>query len=352
MRIVATPSGLLIEPCPKKFREIPYSTCVRTARKYLRLRDFLHYGSQLIPERIESETWSMAWAYIREVDDIVDRPNVDAAAILRSEWEKVEEALAGGVACREGKGLLRHAWLDRFFENLFEYYDSREVNRVLETIRKLYESALMDAYRRGRLLSRREMMKLICYKAVAFFDLYFTLARFRMGAYAPKLAELLGVGLGMLDDILDAFYDLESGYINLTREDLEELQALAHPNDQEMIKKLLANRRFLRAKALYILKVLLRARSIAWKLRDPLARNLVLRLTEVFAAPILEGRFVPGAKYFFKGGRILLKLLPSDEMLAYEIGHKLVKKLLSIPQLTPALIKLWIRLVEEPGKQR
>lgn len=66
--------------------QLSYDAAVCTARKLLRARDFLHYGSQLIPERTESETWSMAWAYVREVDDVVDSLSaVEAREVLRRE---------------------------------------------------------------------------------------------------------------------------------------------------------------------------------------------------------------------------------------------------------------------------
>ncbi len=56
---------------------------------------------------------------------------------------------------------------------------------------------------------------------------------------------------------------------------------------------------------------------------------------------------MPGATYFFKGGRLLLKLLPDDEMMAYEVGHRMIKTLLSVPQLAPTLVKVWAKITEE-----
>ena len=309
---------------------IPYRAAVRTARRFLRRRDFLHYGSQLVPERVESETWSLAWAYIREVDDVIDSIDRETArVVLKEEWMKVRELTEGGEL-REPK-LLRDSWLTYFFGNLEKYYDDEERGKVYRVIRELYWSALLDMARRGRVLDSKEMLRLVRYKAAAFFKLYFTLGRLRMEGYEDKIAELLGIALGLLDDFLDALYDIRTGYINLTR---EELGASLSGGLAESARK----------RGIAILRLLMRARQIAARIRNPLTRKTVLRLTEAFAAPILEGRFVPGAIYLFKGGELLLKLLPDDEMMAYEVGHRIIGTLLSVPQLAPTLVKVWARL--------
>jgi len=309
---------------------IPYGAAVRTARRFLRRRDFLHYGSQLVLERIESETWSLAWAYIREVDDVVDSTDRETARnVLREEWVKVRELTEGGEL-REPR-LLRDSWLTYFLGNLEKYYDDEEREKVYRVVRELYWSALLDTARRGKVLDREEMLRLVRYKAAAFFKLYFTLGRLRMEGYEDKIAELLGIALGLLDDFLDALYDIRTGYVNLTK---EELNAFLSEGLAESA----------RGRGLAILRLLMRARQIAAKIRNPLARRTVLRLTEAFAAPILEGRFVPGAIYLFKGGRLLLRLLPDDEIVAYEVGHRIIGTLLSVPQLAPTLVKVWVRL--------
>ena len=315
---------------------VTYTAAVRSARAYLRKRDFLHYGSQLIPEKTGSETWSLAWAYIREVDDVIDTvPSATADQVLEEEWAKVEEALEGGL--EPPYRMLRDPWLAYLFANLRRYYTDREIEKALQAIRELYWSAVMDAARRGRALTAEEMARLLRYKAASFFKLYFTLSRFNMQGYEDKIAELLGLALGMLDDFLDALYDIKTGYINLTREELEAVRASGYA---EALLKVAPRR------GRAILKLLMRARQLAMQVRGPLARKTVLRLTEAFAAPILEGRFVPGATYFFKGGKLLLKILPEDEIKAYEVGHRLVKTLLSLPQLAPALIKVWIKITD------
>ena len=337
--LVRGPLGLVLaEPI-----DISYEAAVRAARKFLRNRDFLHYGSQLIPERLESETWSLAWAYVREVDDVID--SIDgrsARAVLAREWERVRVAVGRGAY--EGSRLIRDYWLTYFFRNLGEHYSEGEWKKVYSAIRELYLSALIDAARRGRILTPGEMVKLLKYKAVAFFKLYFTLGRFKLNGYEDKLAELLGLALGLLDDFLDALYDLKVGYVNLTSDEIAALRERGAGMQPPASKTRLQWPRAAKRRGLAILKLLMKARHIAHRVRNPLARKTILRLTEAFAAPILEGRFVPGAIYFFKGGKLLLKLLPRDEMLAYEVGHRMIGTLLSIPQLTPALVKLWVKL--------
>ena len=323
-----------------------YTFRVISARKYLRLRDFLHYLSQLVPERVESETWSLAWAYIRNIDDVIDRPSLTTNAqqrILEEEWSLVKRLINNsGEVALESKNL-RHHWLQQFIRNLYDHYDKDERRKILEVVENLYQSAVLDAQRRWRILSEQEMRRLLYLKAVRFFELYFLLGRIKLQGYLTKLAELLGLGLGMLDDILDALYDWRGGYINLTLEDLEKTGIKVDPRDKLLLRAFI-DQKVLHYKAAQILRLLLRARIIGWKIKDPLARNLILRLTEVFAAPILEGRFIPGSKYFFKGGKLIFKVLPRDEMLAYEVGHRMVKKLIRIPQLAPSLVKLWVKM--------
>ncbi|TFG04485.1 hypothetical protein EU538_12260 [Candidatus Thorarchaeota archaeon] len=87
------------------------------------------------------------------------------------------------------------------------------------------------------------------------------------------------------------------------------------------------------------MSLLLRARRLARQIRQQVVRALILRLTEIFAAPILEGRLIPGQSYFFKGGRIADMLLPNNESLAYKLGHRLIGLFLSVPQVLPSLMK-------------
>lgn len=46
----------------------------------------------------------------------------------------------------------------------------------------------------------------------------------------------------------------------------------------------------------------------------------------------------------------MLQLLPEDERVAYEVGHRIIKAFLSIPQVRPTLLAVWMRLVSEEGK--
>lgn len=343
MRLVRDGLGFRLYAEPS---QVTGRLAVCTARKYLRGMGFLHYSSQLVPERLGSEAWATAWAYIREIDDVVDRPGLtrdQALSILEGEWEVVERCLEGSYEFRPGDPI-RYLWLKRFIELEEEHYGGS----ARPLIRELYESAVMDALRKGRVLSRRELRRLLERKAVAFFRLYFTISELDLGPYRDEIAEALGLALGMLDDALDLAYDLRSGYINVSREDLEELELVAHVRDRGFVRELV-RRGYYHALGVDILRLLLRARSLAWRLRSRLVRNFVLRLTEAFAAPVLEGRFAPGGRYFFKGGRLLLRLLPRDEEVAYRIGHRLVSAALSVPQLPSFLVRAWLRMVRREG---
>ena len=82
------------------------------------------------------------------------------------------------------------------------------------------------------------------------------------------------------------------------------------------------------------MSLLIKARQLSRHVRSRYVRSFLLRLSEVFAGPILEGRFIPGQKYFFRGGRLANLLLPKNESLAYKIGHRLMSIFLRYPQLS------------------
>jgi len=345
VEVKLTPLGLYVLDYSED--ELSYSFIVNSARKYLRKRDFLHYASQFVPCRIGSETWSLAWAYIREVDDVIDSPlnAFKRLEIIEKEWEIVED-IRRNTFVEKPPLPFRYFWLNQFIENIELYYSSSERQKIWSTVHGLYESAVLDAKRYMKVVPRKLMYKLLEKKAVCFFRLYFLVGKLNLEKYLDDIAECLGLALGMLDDILDILYDWRSGYINITAEDLEEIGLKYDPRDRNFIEKIL-EKKVIHKKSLEILKLLFKARALAWKLRDNIVKKLVLRLTEVFAAPILEGRFLPGEKYFFKGGHLLLKILPENEEAAYEIGHRFISFILSVPQISPLLIKTWIRLIEK-----
>ena len=321
-------------------KDPPYVFKVSTARKYLRHRDFLTYGSQLVPEKIGSETWSLAWAYIRQVDDILDDPKMTTDKcneFLENEIQIVIDSFNNSYEFKPGEPL-RHLWANQFIENIYKYYD----NRIRKIVWDLYESAVLDIKRKSKVLTTKEMRKLLYKKAVCFFKLYFLLGKFNFGKYLNDLAETLGLALGMLDDALDMIYDYKSKYINITKEELMELGINVDPSDKDFIKQLI-KKGYYNYKSYQIMRLLLRARKLARKIRSIYLRNLILRLTEVFASPILEGRFLPGQQYLFKGGRILKALLPENEMVAYKIGHQLMKAALLFPQTFPRLFNAFFK---------
>lgn len=319
-----------------------YRLAVNTARAYLRRRDFLTYGSQLVPERLGSESWSLSWAYIRRIDDIIDSPQIsreEMREILEHEADIVNAALNNAYVYN-WKHPRRYLWIYWFAENINNYYDEG----VRKIIWDLYESAVMDLRRKGRVISMREMRDLLNKKAVRFLQLYFRIGQLDLGKYADPIAECLGLALGMLDDLVDFIYDLKSGYINITREELEEFGIDADPRNPDFINKVLRSP-FFERRSRKILALLLKTRKIAYHLRDSLIKSLILRLTEILARPILSGKPLPGQKYVFRFGKVLNAILPQDETLAYEIGHRIMKIALKIPQISPSVFKAVIRKI-------
>ncbi len=159
MRIYSDATQLILEIGNKeKMDIIPYNFKVNSARKFLRKKGFLHYGSQLVPEKIGSETWSLAWAYIREIDDIIDAPYLTTSQqldILSKEFEIIELSLENAYKL-SSKQPLRHIWLNQFLENEEKYYNGK----LKPIIKELYESAIIDAKRKNIILNDYEMKNL------------------------------------------------------------------------------------------------------------------------------------------------------------------------------------------------
>jgi len=328
-------------------KRISYEFKVHTAFKYLRNRDFLHYGSSFVPEMIGAHTWTLAWAYIREIDDIIDYPSYSyefKMQILKREKETIEDVFANRFEFKPNMPF-RYMWLEQFLDNVNKYYDPSVLNIIWE----LYQSAIRDVNRQFKILSQDEMYTLVYQKATCFFKLYFTLGQFDLGEHLNELADTLGRGLGILDDALDFVADYKAGYINVTKEELKILGIDVPPEDEKFVDELI-KRGYYTLKSIEVMKLFLRAREIAREIRNPIFRNLILRLTEIFAAPILEGRFFPGQRYFFKGEKILNKILPYNEHAAYRIGHKLIGYILKIPQVSPSLFDAFRRAMFTDGK--
>lgn len=321
--------------CPAPKDSNIYTSTVNSARAYLRNRDFLTYASQLVPRQIGSETWSLAWGYIRLFDDMLDAPGLNrqqAVEIMQREHIVVERGFAGNLSV-DKSAPIRHKWLSQFFDNERRFYDGR----AMKVVKDLYESAWEDVARKDKLVSQKDMDRLLYKKARSFFKLYFILSDFNLGNCINELSYTLGMGLGILDDLLDIRQDYEASYVNVTKEELQQLGVNLEPEDKTFLKSILdAGYTTLRAKK--IMTFLLRARRLAKQIRQATARALVLRLTEIFAAPILEGRLIPGQKYFFKGGHLANSILPQNESLAYKFGHKFIRLFLTIPQVLPSLL--------------
>ena len=321
---------------PHTYGTTRYVATVNSARRYLRNRDFLTYASQLVPEPVGSETWSLAWGYMRRFDDMLDAPTLSKKAafnLLEQERSVVEPGFAGDLEV-SSNAPIRHRWLAQFFDNERKHYSGK----ALPVVKDLYESAWGDVERKGIMLSQREMDKLTYKKARCFFKLYFILGDFDLGGHLDDFSYLLGMGLGMLDDMLDVAQDYEAGYVNITREEMEALGVDLEPGDQDFVKQII-DAGYMTLKSKKILSFMLKARELTRCIRTPLVSNFLLRLTEIFAAPILEERMVPGQRYFFKGGRIADFILPENESVAYKVGHRFIKFFLMYPQVISPFFK-------------
>ena len=307
-----------------------YTTTVNSVRHYLRKRDFLTYAFQLIPEPVGSETWSLASGYIRQFDDIIGSPTLtknDALTILEQEQEIMELGFEGNLKVPR-TAPIRHLWLAQFFDNERKYYGGE----ALQVVKILNECAWSNVSRKGKILSQKDMDIHMYKKTSNFFKLYFILGDFDLRGYIDDFSYLLGMGLGMLDDILDMVSDYEGGYVNITREEMESLGIDLEPEDKGFLQQVIeSGYHTLRAKK--IMSVLLRARRLTRYVRVPLVRSLLLRLTDIFASPILENKLIPGQRFFFKGSRMIDRFLPKNESIAYKIGHKFIRSVLMYPKL-------------------
>ncbi|MHA1247093.1 MAG: hypothetical protein ACTSPE_07180 [Candidatus Thorarchaeota archaeon] len=322
-------ASVLTLPLPRE--SVHYEAVVNSARAYLRRRDFLTYATQLVPEPVGSETWTLAWGYMRQFDDMLDSAAINktqAMNLLEDERVVVDRFFSGDFTIPP-RAPIRHKWLSQFFDNERKFYHGD----ALKVVKDLYESAWGDVERRGVILSEREMRDLLYKKARSFFKLYFILSDFDLGGYIDEFSYLFGMGLGMLDDILDLAEDYSAGYVNITREEMEELGVDLDPEDEDFLKRII-DAGYLTYKSKKIMSLLIKARQLSRRVRSRYVRSFLLRLSEVFAGPILEGRFIPGQKYFFRGGRLANLLLPKNESLAYKIGHRLMSIFLRYPQLS------------------
>lgn len=313
-----------------------YTATVNSVRHYLRKRDFLSYAFQLIPEPVGSETWSLAWGYVRQFDDIIGSPTLttnDALNLLEQEREIVESGFEGNLKVPH-TAPIRHLWLAQFFDNERKYYGGE----ALQVVEDLYECAWSDVARKGKVLSQKDMDVLLYKKTRNFFKLYFILGDFDLRGYIDDFSYLLGMGLGMLDDVLDMVSDHEVGYVNITREEMESLGIDLEPEDKGFLERVIeSGYQTLRAKK--IMSVLLRARRLTRRVRVPLVRALLIRLTDIFAAPILEKKLIPGQRFFFKGSSLADRFLPENESTAYRIGHKFIRFFLMYPKVVSVFFR-------------
>ena len=222
---------------PFTYGSSQYTATVNSVRHYLRNRDFLSYAFQLIPEPVGSETWSLALGYVRQVGDIISTPTMtksDTLDLLQQEREVVELGVDGDLRVRY-TAPVRHSWLAQFFDNERKYYEGE----ALQVAEDLFECAWSDVERKGRFLSQRDMGELLYNKTRNFFKLYFILGDFDLEGQIDNFSDLLGMGLGMLDDVLNMSTDYESGYVNITREEMESLGIDFDPEDQDFLQRVM-----------------------------------------------------------------------------------------------------------------
>ncbi len=307
-----------------------YATTVNSVRHYLRGRDFLTYAFQLIPEPVGSETWSLAWGYIQQFDDIISSPTLtknNALNILEQEQEILKLGFEGNLKVPH-TAPIRHLWLAQFFDNERKYYGGE----ALQVVKNLYECPWSDVERKGKILSQKARDILLQKKISNFFKLYFILGDFDLRGHIDDFSYLLGMGLGMLDDVLDMVSDYKVGYVNITRDEMESLGIDLEPEDEGFLQQVIESEyQALRAKK--IMSVLLGARELTQHIRVPLVRALLIRLTDIIAAPILENRLIPGQRFFFKGSSLVNRFLPKNEAIAYRIGHKFIRFFLMHPKV-------------------
>ncbi len=229
---------------------------------------------------------------------------------------------------------IHHLWLAQFFDNERKYYGGE----ALQVVKNLYECAWSDVARKGKILSQKDMDTLLYKKTSNFFKLYFILGDFDLRGHIDDFSYLLGMGLGMIDDVLDMVSDYEVGYVNITREEMESLGIDLEPEDKGFLQQVIdSGYQTLRAKK--IMSVLLRARRLIRCVHVPLVRALLIQLTDIFVAPILEKKLIPGQRLFFKGSSLVDRFLPKNESIAYRIGHKFIRFFLIYPKVVSVFFR-------------
>ena len=303
-----------------------YKFAVNSARKFLRNTDSFSYSSQLIPPRVGSETWSLAWGFVLDVYELLRNPMISrefAYDIINREISVVLDTYNNEYKFRLGHPT-RYIWAKYFTNNLHAKYE----NSLRKNILSIYKDILNGLVNISRNFHRSSLFRV---RITDVLKLYFLLGKFDLDKYAHALAECLGLALSMLEDLINMLTTIKK------KEGRFQLE-------QEYIWERFSENN------IHIIAFLLKARKLAKNLRSDLLRSLIFRLTEIAAKPLLVGKIVPWQNYIARIGRVLSLILPSNELIAYEIGHRLIRFLLNIPQLDPRLFKIAVKTVLVPRK--
>ncbi|RLI58351.1 MAG: hypothetical protein DRO93_10035 [Candidatus Thorarchaeota archaeon] len=321
-----------------------YVATVNSARRYLRHRTLPTYISQLVPGPIGSETWSLAWAYVRRFDDLVDKyllENDTALDFIEGEREVLDQCFAGRLTIPR-RSPLRHRWLLQYFENQNRFY-TEDVRYLIEG---LYSSALDDLSRRGRVIDCRTMRDLLIKKSVYFFKLFFVLGRFKLGSIRDRIAYALGMAVGQADDLLDFVEDYQQGFVNATTEELEALGVIPNPTNGYFIRELFEHGYWELNKAQIRAAFERALRSIRY-LKERYVRSFLTLLSGAFSAAIEKMPSLDTAlpSFSVKIPRPTLSIpLPSNESLAYRIGHRIITAALCFPEVVERLVGRFLKV--------
>ncbi len=293
-----------------------YREAFQSASSYIRKQDFIHYFPIIAqPTDIGNECMAFLWAAIHCYDDLTDE--IDLTLDQKDElhvniYETAHEMYNNSFDIEKADGDLMK-WLYFYIGNDLEYgFDTYRYLRLL------YESNVEDHERRGKIYTNKQLNKLIYKKAACGIK--------AMYGFGLRIDDVVGENLARAlqieDDLFDLEFDLSVGQINITKEDIDKFEI--ELDSPDLLSQLQA-KGFYDYRATQVLQHIKIARKEAMKIEDSWTRKFSLTVSELIAAPILENRFVPGGKYYVKGGKILNFLLSKDEKKAYRIGHRLIK---------------------------
>ncbi len=295
-----------------------YREAFQSASSYIRKQNFVHYLPVVVqPNDLGNESWAFIWAAIRHYDDLTDKQGLtlyQKDELHVDIYETAHEMYDNSFDVEKADSELMK-WLCFYIQNDLEYEFGTYRYLCL-----LHESNVEDHERRGKIYTNKQLSGIIHKKAACFFKVIYSFGL----SFNDVVCENLGRALQIEDDVMDMEFDLSVGQINITKEDIDKFEIdLGSPD----LLSQLQVKGFYDYRATQVLQHIKIAREEAMKIEDSWTRKFSLMATELLAAPILENRFLPGGKYYVKGGKILNSLLPNNEKRAYHWGHRLIKLL-------------------------